>query len=88
MTIKTSEQHVRDINRTAPALRDAQAGQVLHDLITAYTALLADFTALRTRYNAVLAKLDADGGVTDTNYAALQAAPAITAPAVAPLSAR
>jgi allophanate hydrolase subunit 1 len=88
MANKTNEQHVRDINRTAPAIRDAQLGQVVHDLIVGYTALLADFTALRTRYNAVLAKLDADGGVTDTNYAALQAAPAITATAVAPLSAR
>jgi hypothetical protein len=28
-----------------------------------------------TRYNAALAKLDADGGVTDTNYAATNPAP-------------
>lgn len=29
-----------------------------------------DLTELRTQFNALLAKLDADGGVTDTNYAA------------------
>ncbi len=31
-----------------------------------------DLTELRTRLIAVLAKLDLDAGVTDTNYAALQ----------------
>jgi hypothetical protein len=41
---------------------------------------LATFKAfcnsLRTAYNATLAKLDADAGVTDTNYAATNPAPA------------
>ncbi|MGE0383417.1 MAG: hypothetical protein AB7N65_14205 [Vicinamibacterales bacterium] len=33
-------------------------------------AVLADLTALRTAVTAITAKLDADAGVTDTNYAA------------------
>lgn len=33
-------------------------------------ALLADVTALRTAILAITAKLDADGGVTDADYAA------------------
>lgn len=33
-------------------------------------AALADLTALRAAVVAITAKLDADGGVTDTNYAA------------------
>lgn len=39
--------------------------------------LAAQFNNLVDRYNAVLAKLDADAGVTDANYAALQAHPAL-----------
>jgi hypothetical protein len=35
-------------------------------------AVVEDLVSLNTKFNAVLAKLDADGGVTDTNYAALQ----------------
>lgn len=33
--------------------------------------LRAELNDLRTKYAVVLAKLDLDGGVTDTNYAAL-----------------
>lgn len=33
-------------------------------------AMLADITALRTAIVGITAKLDADAGVTDTNYAA------------------
>lgn len=33
-----------------------------------FTALYDELTDLRTKYAAVLAKLDADAGVTDTNY--------------------
>lgn len=42
------------------------------------TQLLVDVAALRTAHNGVAAKLDADAGVTDTNYTALYAAPAAT----------
>mgnify|MGYP001606871411 CR=1 FL=1 len=51
----------------ATSLRDAA-----DDLATIKTFC----NSLRTAYNATLAKLDADAGVTDTNYAATNPAPA------------
>lgn len=42
------------LNRSSPAAADAQLGTTLTDVITSL--------------NALLAKLDADAGVTDTNY--------------------
>lgn len=39
-------------------------------LITEFNALRAELDDVRTKYAALLAKLDLDGGVTDTNYAA------------------
>lgn len=42
----------------------------LKELLTAVRDELDD---IRTKYAAVLAKLDADAGVTDTNYASTQA---------------
>lgn len=48
---------------------------------------VTDLGALRTAHNAALAKLDADAGVTDVNYAATTAAPAITAAAPAAITA-
>jgi hypothetical protein len=48
-----------------------------------YAALLADVAAIRTAYNATLAKLDLDATVTDSNYAATNPAPAATATAIA-----
>lgn len=45
------------LNRSSPAAADAQLGTTLKDLITSL--------------NALLTKLDADAGVTDTNYSAL-----------------
>jgi len=51
----------------ATALRDAA-----DDLATFKTFC----NALRTAYQATLAKLDADAGVTDTNYAATNPGPA------------
>lgn len=53
------------------------------DLRTKYTALLADVTEIRTKLVATHAKLDADVGVTDTNYAAANNPAALTATAVA-----
>jgi len=53
------------------------------DLRTKYTALLADVTAIRASVVGVNAKLDADAGVTDTNYAATWNPAALTASAVA-----
>jgi histidinol phosphatase-like enzyme len=50
------------VNKTSKV----KVGDALADVIAAHNALAAKF-------NAVLAKLDADAGVTDTNYAATQA---------------
>jgi hypothetical protein len=36
-----------------------------------FAALLAELTAVRTAYAVLTAKLDADAGVTDTNYTTL-----------------
>ena len=44
------------LNRSSPAAADAKLGDVLTDLVK--------------NFNALAAKLDADAGVTDTNYAA------------------
>lgn len=40
------------------------------DLMTVLNAVQTDLAALRAAVVAITAKLDADGGVTDTNYAA------------------
>ena len=88
MASKTDAHHIRDLNRTTPAARDAQMGQVVADLITQVNALVADLAALRTQYNAVMTKLDADAGVTDTNYNATRAMAAMTAAAVTTLGNR
>lgn len=37
------------------------------------TSVQADLGTLRAKHNALLAKLDSDAGVTDTNFAALHA---------------
>lgn len=79
----TSAANIKDqLNRASPANADAALGSLVYDLANAVNALRADLSALRTKYNAVLAKLDADEGVTDTNYAATQAMSAVTASAV------
>ena len=40
------------------------------ELKRAFSAVLADSTALRAAIVGITAKLDADAGITDTNYAA------------------
>ena len=64
-----------DLVRALQNVRDA-----VNELQTQYTALLADVTAMRTSFNTAMTKLNADAGVTDTNYAA---AAALTAAALA-----
>lgn len=56
-----------ELNRCMPAAAHAKLGDILNDLLTAYNDLAA-------KYNALLVKLDADAGVTDANYAALESA--------------
>lgn len=41
------------------------------ELMALYNAVLTDLTRLRTAITTLTAKLDADVGVTDTNYATL-----------------
>jgi len=55
------------LNHAMPAMADVQMGDLLQEVLDAYNDLA-------TKYNAVLAKLDADAGVTDTNYVATGAA--------------
>lgn len=55
----------------------------LADVRAKYALLLADVGQIRTKYNATLAKLDLDAGVTDVNYAETNPAPAATATALA-----
>lgn len=61
-----------------PNSRQVDPGQVPTNL----DGLIALVNELRTDYNALCAKLDADAGVTDTNYAALAgvASPAAKSP--------
>lgn len=56
-----------DLDSMNPAAANAKLGSVVQELITAYNDLA-------TKHNALLAKLDADAGITDTNYAALVSA--------------
>jgi hypothetical protein len=58
------------INQACNALPGNQTGVELQKLMSAF---LADLTALRTSFNTLVAKLNADAGVTDTNYAAAAA---------------
>jgi hypothetical protein len=48
----------------------------LPSLATTLRDIADDFTTVKTQFNALLAKLDADAGVTDVNYASLLAIPA------------
>jgi hypothetical protein len=57
-----------DLN-TAP-LRGRQTRAQLNNLIADVRVLRTALAALAAAYNTALAKLDADGGVTDTNYVA------------------
>lgn len=52
------------------------------DLATALREIATDLAALRTSITGITAKLDADAGVTDTDYASLHDPPALdtTAP--------
>lgn len=45
-------------------------GDTTEQIRAVQLAILADLTALRAAVVAITAKLDADAGVTDTNYAA------------------
>jgi len=77
------------LNRLAPAARDAHLGDVIEDLITNYNLLQASYVALGTKYAALLAHLDTANvaGIGNTNVATYGVA-ATTAAAIETLSAR
>lgn len=85
-TFKTA---VDQIETLVEELHDDHATNktIIDELKTDYTALLADVTAIRNAVLAITAKLDADGGVTDTNYASTTNPAALTATAIAASSA-
>jgi len=56
---------------------------LVNELRTDYAALLADVTEIRTKLIATHAKLDADAGVTDTNYGTANNPAALTATSIA-----
>ena len=59
--------HQDRLNRQNLASARVKVGDIFQELLTAYNDLA-------TKHNALLAKLDLDVGVTDTNYAATQTA--------------
>ena len=54
--------HQDRLNRRDPIARDLSEGDLLAEMIDKHNVLV-------TRFNALLAKLDADAGITDINYA-------------------
>ncbi len=71
---KNNPEQIRDhLNRMAPAAADAKLGDIIYDLIKAHEAQ-------ETRMAALLAKLDADSGVTDTDYASTLGGPITVLP--------
>lgn len=56
MAINGTGNLIDELNRCMPAAAHAKLGDLLQEMIT--------------KHNALAAKLDADAGVTDTNYAA------------------
>lgn len=64
--------------RVSAELFDPTAKEVITQLLTDISALRVDVAAQRAAIVALTAKLDADVGVTDTNYAATINPPAST----------
>lgn len=58
-----------------PSIKDrlgnARATKENTEIRNILASVQADLEALRSKHNALLAKLDADAGVTDTNFASL-----------------
>lgn len=52
-----------ELNRCMPIAQSVGLGDLLQEMVTAYNDLA-------TKHNAAMAKLDADAGVTDADYAA------------------
>ena len=63
----TKEQAIRRANRIAPGADDVKLGTTVQELVDA-------FNAQRAAFNVLVAKLNADAGVTDVDYAPLTTA--------------
>lgn len=63
MATRVHMDHQDRLNRRDPTARDVREGDLLAEMIDQHNVLVG-------KYNALLAKLDADAGITDTNYAA------------------
>ena len=67
--------HFNERKHIMPSIKDrlgnARASKEFTELRNLLAGVQADLTTLQAKHNALLAKLDADAGVTDTNYAAL-----------------
>jgi DNA-binding FrmR family transcriptional regulator len=66
----------------AQAPVDPDLKKVLADVVTQLAAVTAAANALRADHNTLIAKLNLDGGVTDTNYAASTASSVSTSASV------
>lgn len=66
----------RSIRQAVNATQFDQRSQ--RELVALLDAALADIAILKAAINGITAKLDADGGVTDTNYSSLWPAAATT----------
>ncbi len=54
------------------AVVQVRSGEVDDDIVREWNALATLVNELKADHNALLTKLDADAGVTDTNYASLR----------------
>ena len=54
------------------ANESVRPGEVDDDVVREFNQLVTLVNQLKTKHNALLAKLDADEGVTDVNYASTQ----------------
>lgn len=79
-----------NLNNMCPAAKNCNLGTWLNTIVTLANELKSNIATVRTManelkvdHNALLAKLDLDAGVTDTNYAALHATAAADVAAIA-----
>lgn len=76
------------VNRSTPGMNRAKVGDVVADLIVAVNAQSVQLAAVTAKHNALLTKMDADAGITDTNYASTTNAPAFSSASVPDLESR
>lgn len=62
------------------AVEYVRSSEMDDDIVREWNQMVALLNQLRTKFNAVLTKLDADAGVTDTNYNSLHNVSTVTFP--------